>query len=118
MALSAWRYLGARGYPCRKIAWQAGGTEPKNTVHGSVGPQEAWRAHPVMPVRRCARQGASRGRRPIVDGEAPHEMAARIADQIAPLLRQARGQRLDFLAYCLGMALKKARRLSEQQNGG
>lgn len=53
-----------------------------------------------------------------MDGEAPHEMAARIADQIAPLLRQARGQRLDFLAYCLGMALKKARRLSEQQNGG
>jgi hypothetical protein len=55
---------------------------------------------------------------PSRDGEAPHETAARIANQIAPLVRQARGQGFDFLAYLLGMALKEARRLSEQQNGG
>ena len=44
--------------------------------------------------------------------ETPRETAQRIADQLAPLVRRAKG--FDFLAYLLGMALKESRRLSEE----
>jgi hypothetical protein len=37
-----------------------------------------------------------------------------MAEQIAPLVRQARDKGFDFLAYLLGMALKESRRLSEE----
>jgi hypothetical protein len=36
------------------------------------------------------------------------------ADQTAPLLRRARAKGFDLLAYLLAMALKEARRLSEE----
>jgi hypothetical protein len=54
---------------------------------------------------------------PSWDAEAPQDTAARIADQIAPLVRQTRSKGFDFLAYLLGMALKEARRLAEGRNG-
>jgi hypothetical protein len=40
--------------------------------------------------------------------------AKRIADAIGPLIRLARSQGFDFLAYLLAMALKEARRLAGQ----
>jgi hypothetical protein len=55
---------------------------------------------------------------PIRAGEAPRETACCIAEQIAPLVREARAKGFDFLAYLLGMALKESRRLSDEQNGG
>ena len=42
------------------------------------------------------------------------DVAKDIADQTAPLLRRARAKGFDFLAYLLAMALKEARRLSEE----
>lgn len=50
-------------------------------------------------------------------GETPRGTARRIADAIAPLLRDARAAKFEFLAYLLGMALKEARRLSQEQGG-
>lgn len=50
-------------------------------------------------------------------GEAPRETAGRIAADLAPMVRQARAQGFDFLAYLLGMALKESRRLAEEQSG-
>jgi hypothetical protein len=49
-----------------------------------------------------------------VDPGAAHarEIAKRIGDQIAPLIRLARSSKFDFLAYLLAMALKESRRLS------
>ena len=44
--------------------------------------------------------------------ETPEGTASRIADLLAPLVRQARDQRFNFLAYLLGMALKEARKLA------
>jgi hypothetical protein len=49
--------------------------------------------------------------------ETPRGTARRIADEIAPLLRDARAAKFEFLAYLLGMALKEARRLSQAQGG-
>jgi ADP-heptose:LPS heptosyltransferase len=46
-------------------------------------------------------------------GEDPRECAKQIADQIAPMMRVARSKRFDFLAYLLAMALREARRLSQ-----
>ena len=43
-------------------------------------------------------------------GDGAREAAKGIADQIAPLVRRAKG--FDFLAYLLAMALKESRRLS------
>ena len=40
------------------------------------------------------------------------EIAKRIGDQIAPLIKLARSSKFDFLAYLLAMALKESRRLS------
>jgi len=40
------------------------------------------------------------------------EAAKAIADQISPMIRRARAQGFDFLAYLLAMALKESRRLS------
>jgi len=40
------------------------------------------------------------------------EAAKAIADQISPIIRRARAQGFDFLAYLLAMALKESRRLS------
>jgi hypothetical protein len=57
---------------------------------------------------------------PDRDDSNPHgnedsqESAQRIADELAPLLRRARASGFDFLAYLLGMALKEARRLSQE----
>jgi hypothetical protein len=46
--------------------------------------------------------------------EDSQESAQRIADELSPLLRRARASGFDFLAYLLGMALKEARRLSQE----
>ena len=46
-------------------------------------------------------------------GKSSHEVAKSIADQLAPLVRLARENGFDFLAYLLGMALKESRRLSQ-----
>ncbi|MGH6736091.1 MAG: hypothetical protein ACRECX_08430 [Methyloceanibacter sp.] len=46
------------------------------------------------------------------DEKPAHERAKEIADRIAPLMREARSNRFDFLAYLLAMALTEARRLS------
>lgn len=54
---------------------------------------------------------------PLRAEDAPHETARCIAEQVAPLVREARAKGYDFLAYLLGMALKESRRLSEEQNG-
>jgi hypothetical protein len=54
---------------------------------------------------------------PLRSEEAPCETACSIAEQIAPLVREAREKGFDFLAYLLGMALKESRRLSDEQNG-
>ena len=48
-------------------------------------------------------------------GNGAPETAKHIAEQIAPLIRRARAQGFDFLAYLLAMALKESRRLSEEQ---
>ena len=45
-------------------------------------------------------------------GTDPREVAKRIGDQIAPLIKLARSSRFDFLAYLLAMALKESGRLS------
>jgi hypothetical protein len=45
-------------------------------------------------------------------GAGSREAAKSIADQISPLIRLARANGFDFLAYLLAMALKEARRLS------
>ena len=44
--------------------------------------------------------------------EGAREAAKAIADQISPMIRRARAQGFDFLAYLLAMALKESRRLS------
>ncbi|ODR96637.1 hypothetical protein AUC69_13555 [Methyloceanibacter superfactus] len=46
-------------------------------------------------------------------GEDPRECAKQIAEQIAPLMKVAKSRRFDFLAYLLAMALREARRLSQ-----
>ena len=51
---------------------------------------------------------------PSGDGETSREVAKRMAEQIAPMVRLARAKGFDFLAYLLGMALKESRRLSEE----
>ena len=45
--------------------------------------------------------------------DSPRECAKQIADQIVPLMKVARTKRFDFLAYLLAMALREARRLSQ-----
>jgi hypothetical protein len=45
-------------------------------------------------------------------GADAREIAKRIDDQIAPLIKLARSSKFDFLAYLLAMALKESRRLS------
>jgi hypothetical protein len=50
---------------------------------------------------------------PTGGGDDPRECAKQIADQIAPLMKVARSKRFDFLAYLLAMALREARRLSQ-----
>jgi len=45
-------------------------------------------------------------------GADAREIAKRIGDQIAPLIRLARSSKFDSLAYLLAMALKESRRLS------
>jgi hypothetical protein len=44
--------------------------------------------------------------------EGAREAGKAIADQISPMIRRARAQGFDFLAYLLAMALKESRRLS------
>lgn len=46
--------------------------------------------------------------------DSARDTARDIADQTAPLLKRARAKGFDFLAYLLAMALKEARRLSEE----
>lgn len=54
------------------------------------------------------------GSDPPGSGDSAREAAKDIADQVAPLLKRARAKGFDFLAYLLAMALKEARRLSEE----
>lgn len=49
---------------------------------------------------------------PSGGGERSHTSAKQIADQITPLIRVARSEGSDFLAYLLAMAQREARRLS------
>ena len=44
------------------------------------------------------------------------EIAERLAQEIAPMVKQARLTGFDFLAYLLGMALKESRRLAQGDN--
>lgn len=53
---------------------------------------------------------------PLRAGNITRETASRIAEQIAPLLREARVVKFEFLAYLLGMVLKEARRLVQEQD--
>jgi hypothetical protein len=48
--------------------------------------------------------------------EASREIAERLAQEIAPMVKQARLVGFDFLAYLLGMALKESRRLAQGDN--
>jgi hypothetical protein len=52
------------------------------------------------------------GSDPSGTGENARETAKQIAEQIAPLIRQARACGFDFLAYLLAMAFNESRRLS------
>ena len=52
------------------------------------------------------------GSSPPGAGEGPGEFAKRSAEHLAALVKEARANGFDFLAYLLGMALKEARRLS------
>ena len=52
------------------------------------------------------------GSAPPGAGEGSRDAAKRIANQVAPLIRLARSNGFDFLAYLLAMALKESRRLS------
>lgn len=54
------------------------------------------------------------GSGPSGSRDSAREGAKEIADQVAPLLKRARAKGFDFLAYLLAMALKEARRLSEE----
>ena len=54
------------------------------------------------------------GSDPTGSGESAREAPKSIADQLAPLLKRARAEGFDFLAYLLAMALKESRRLSEE----
>lgn len=54
------------------------------------------------------------GSDPPVFRDSARDTARDIADQTAPLLKRARAKGFDFLAYLLAMALKEARRLSEE----
>lgn len=54
------------------------------------------------------------GSDPSGSRDSTREAAKDIADQVAPLLKRARAKGFDFLAYLLAMALKEARRLSEE----
>ena len=47
-------------------------------------------------------------------GTGRSDLATQMAELIAPLVKQARSNGFDFLAYLLAMALKEARRLSEK----
>ena len=47
-----------------------------------------------------------------IDATSGDPIYKQIADQIAPLMKEARSKRFDFLAYLLAMALREARRLS------
>lgn len=47
-------------------------------------------------------------------GAKQSDLAKQMADAIAPLVKQARTNGFDFLAYLLAMALKEARRVSEK----
>ena len=54
------------------------------------------------------------GSDPSAAGEDLREIARRLADQLAPMVKLARAKGFDFLAYLLGMALKESRRLSQE----
>ncbi|MGZ5917527.1 MAG: hypothetical protein ACXWJ4_09440 [Methyloceanibacter sp.] len=54
------------------------------------------------------------GSDPSGTGEDLREIARRLADQLAPMVKLARAKGFDFLAYLLGMALKESRRLSQE----
>ena len=47
-------------------------------------------------------------------GAGRSDFAKQLVDALAPLVKQARSNGFDFLAYLLAMALKEARRLSEK----
>ena len=56
------------------------------------------------------------GSDPSGAGTEAREIAARFAQDIAPMVKQARSAKFDFLAYLLGMALKESRRLAQGDN--
>jgi hypothetical protein len=51
-------------------------------------------------------------------GPEPREVAERLAQGIAPMVKQARSAGCDFLAYLLGMALKECRRIAQGEREG
>jgi hypothetical protein len=56
------------------------------------------------------------GSEPSGAGAESREIAERLAQEIAPMVKQARLAGFDFLAYLLGMALKESRRLAQGDN--
>jgi 8-oxo-dGTP diphosphatase len=56
------------------------------------------------------------GSDPSGAGAEAREIAERLAQEIAPMVKQARLAGFDFLAYLLGMALKESRRLAQGDN--
>ncbi len=53
------------------------------------------------------------GSDPSGAGTEARETAERLAQDIAPMVKQAREAGCDFLAYLLGMALKECRRIAQ-----
>ena len=51
-------------------------------------------------------------------GPESREIAERLAQGIAPMVKQARSAGCDFLAYLLGMALKECRRIAQGEREG
>jgi hypothetical protein len=51
---------------------------------------------------------------PSKDGQGAdtRKVAAKLADELMPMVQVSRSRQLDFLAYLLGMALKEARRIA------
>ena len=76
------------------------------------------------PVRRFTPAGTGRqmsdqsGSDPNGGGTEAREIVERLAQELAPMVKQARTAGFDFLAYLLGMALKESRRLAQGEREG
>jgi hypothetical protein len=58
------------------------------------------------------------GSGPSGTGAEARDVAARLSQEIAPMVRQAKAAGCDFLAYLLGMALKESRRIAQGEGEG